>query len=117
MIRSARHELLVNAAARFPKKVAIEVPGEGTVTYAELDLLSDRVRDRPRCLGVSPEDRVGLCLRTSIDAVAAIFGILKSGAAYVPIDPNAPASRGAYILNNCAIRAAVVEARLATKLT
>jgi amino acid adenylation domain-containing protein len=58
---------------------------------------------------------VGIYLRKSIDAVAAIFGILKTGAAYVPVDPGAPASRNAYILNNCFVKAVVMEKRFAEK--
>jgi amino acid adenylation domain-containing protein len=48
-------------------------------------------------------------MRKSIDAVASIFGILKTGAAYVPVDPGAPASRNAYILNDCSVKVVVVE--------
>ena len=62
-------------------------------------------------MGVHPGDRVGIYVRKSIDAVAAIFGILKAGAAYVPVDPTAPAARNAYIVNNCAVAALVMEAR------
>jgi hypothetical protein len=54
---------------------------------------------------VRPGDRVGIYLRKSIDAVAAIYGILKAGAAYVPVDPGAPPARNAYILHNCAVNA------------
>ena len=71
--------------------------------------MSDRLRDRLRAMGVRPGDRVGIYLRKSIDAVAAIFGILKAGAAYVPVDPGAPAARGAFILNNCQVNVVVIE--------
>jgi amino acid adenylation domain-containing protein len=54
---------------------------------------------------------VGIYLRKSIDAVASIFGILKTGAAYVPVDPGAPAARNAYILNNCSVTAVIMEQR------
>lgn len=56
-------------------------------------------------------DRVGLYLPKSIDAVATIFGALKCGAAYVPVDTAAPVARNAYILNDCAVRIVVVEKR------
>ena len=55
-------------------------------------------------------------MRKSIDAVAAIYGILKAGAAYVPVDPGAPPARNAYILQNCAVRAVVMESRFDAKL-
>jgi acyl-CoA synthetase (AMP-forming)/AMP-acid ligase II len=62
------------------------------------------VRDRLVLLGVKPGDRVGLYMVKSADAIASIFGILKAGAAYVPVDPTAPPARCAYILNNCSVR-------------
>ena len=84
-----------------------------SIDYGSLDRLSDRLRDPLVHLGVKPGDRVGAYLRKSIDGVASIFGILKSGAAYVPVDPTAPASRNAYIHHNCAVSAVIVEKRLA----
>ena len=64
-------------------------------------------------MGVGPGDRVGICMRKSADAVASMFGIMKAGAAYVPADPTAPASRNAFIFHNCAVKVLIVEARLA----
>jgi amino acid adenylation domain-containing protein len=61
-------------------------------------------------------DRVGIDLAKSADAVAAIYGILKAGAAYVPLDPTAPASRNAYILNDCQVSAVVVERKFVDEL-
>lgn len=111
------HELLDSAARRTPGAVAVEEPDGaqttgGAVTYCQLAELSDRVRDRLRSLGVRPGDRVGLYMRKSIDGLAVIFGALKAGAAYVPVDPQAPPSRNAYILNDCSVRAVVMERRL-----
>lgn len=104
------HFFLEKTAEVFPDRLAVIEPGLGTVTYKELALLSDRLRDRLSLLGVGPGDRVGVYLHKSIDAVAAIFGILKAGAAYVPVDPGAPAARNAYILRNCSVKTAVIEA-------
>jgi len=113
---AALHEPFVAAARRWPERTAVVEPGHGEIAYGELDALSDRLRDRLRALGVAPGDRVGIYARKSIDAVAAILGILKAGAAYVPVDPGAPPSRNAYILNNCAVTAAVVESRFEPRL-
>jgi amino acid adenylation domain-containing protein len=88
---------------------AVVDPGVGSLGYAALDELSDALRDRLRRMGVGPGDRVGVYLRKSADAVASIFGILKAGAAYVPVDPSAPAERNAYILHDCGARAVVLE--------
>ena len=94
----ALHQFLLNAARLCPDRTAVEEPGHGMLTYRELANLSDRLRDRLSALGVGPGDRVGIYMRKSIDAVVSIFGILKTGAAYVPVDPGAPAARNAYIL-------------------
>jgi len=109
------HQLLLHTTRLFPDRIAVEEPGHGTVSYQELDSLSDRLRDRLSALGVRAGDRVGLYMRKSIDAVASIFGILKTGAAYVPVDSGAPASRNAYILNNCAVRVVIMEEQFEAK--
>jgi amino acid adenylation domain-containing protein len=104
------------AARQYPDHVAVVEPGKGSISYRDLDAVSDRVRDRLRADGVGPGDRVGICLNKSVDTVAAIYGILKLGAAYVPVDPGAPPARSAYILNNCAVKLAVTAARFADNL-
>ena len=55
-------------------------------------------------------DRVGIVLQKGLPAVVSIFGVLKAGAAYVPVDATAPADRGRRILTDCAIRALIVDA-------
>jgi amino acid adenylation domain-containing protein len=100
------------AATVRPDHVAVEAPPAGGMTYAELDRLSDRVRDRLRTMGVSPGDRVGVYLRKSIDAYASMLGAMKAGAAYVPVDYAAPAWRAAFILADCDVRVAILEASL-----
>jgi len=103
------HQLLDHSAQTTPQHTAVEEDEGGTITYHDLAALSNRVRDRLRYLGVRRGDRVGIYLRKSIDTVALIFGILKTGAAYVPVDPGAPPARNAYILNDCSVKVVVVE--------
>ncbi len=112
----ALHVPFIATARKYPEHTAVVEPGEGSITYRDLGALSDRVRDRLCASGVRPGDRVGIYMRKSIDTVATIYGILKAGAAYVPVDPGAPPARNAYILNNCAVRLAVVEGRFADRL-
>src|SRR5262245_30495370 len=107
----AIHEYLERAASRHPNRPAVEGTDGRALDYRSLDALSDRLRDRLHQAGVRPGDRVGIYLRKYVDTVATIFGILKAGAAYVPVDPNAPASRNAYILSDCAVKALILEDR------
>ena len=116
MTIKALYELLDVSASRFPDNIAIEEAETGSMSYAELARLSDRLRDRLREMGVGLGDRVGICMRKSGDAIASIFGIMKAGAAYVPTDPTAPASRNAYIFHNCAVKVIIVESHLADRL-
>jgi len=116
MTTRALHQLLDVSASRFPDNIAVEEAESGCIRYGELASLSDRVRDRLLRLRVEPGDRVGICMRKSADTVASIFGIMKAGAAYVPADPTAPASRNAFIFHDCAVKILIVEARLAEAL-
>jgi len=79
--------------------------------YATLGRLSDRLRDRLTNWSIGKGDRVGIYLRKSSEGLASIFGILKSGAAYVPVDSTAPASRNAYIHHDCEAKAVIIERR------
>lgn len=108
-------QAFVEAAERFPNRIAVVEPGHADISYRQLAELSCRVRDRLHELGVGPRDRVGLYLRKSIDTVAAIYGILRAGAAYVPVDPGAPPARNAYIMHNCGVKVVLTEARVADK--
>ncbi len=63
-----------------------------------------------------PGDRVGVYLRKSIDTVASLYGVLKAGAAYVPVDPGAPPARNAFILSNCEVRVAVTQESFVERL-
>lgn len=116
MTTKALHLLLDFSAARLPNKTAVEESEAGSISYHDLAGLSDRVRDRLRATGVGSGDRVGMCLKKSTDAIASLFGIMKAGAAYVPVDPTAPASRNAFIFQNCAVKVIITEARLAEGL-
>jgi acyl-CoA synthetase (AMP-forming)/AMP-acid ligase II len=114
--RPLLHDFLSDSAENHPSKPAVLEPGQDWIDFRGLDELSDRLRDRLIQLGVRSGDRVGIYLSKSIDSVASIFGILKAGAAYVPVDPYAPQTRCAYIFADCSVKAVVVEARLAEGL-
>jgi len=109
------HKTFAEAVKRYPDCTAVVEPGEGNVTYQELDRLSDKLRDYLRLKGIQKGDRVGICMRKSIDTVATIYGILKAGAVYVPVDASAPLSRNAYIMHNCEVKVIVTERRFEEK--
>src|SRR5438477_2204574 len=112
----ALHYFLDAAAHRRPQHYAVVEPRVSAISYEDLQSLSNRMRDRLIHLGVRRGDRVGIYVRKSIDSVAAIFGVLKAGAAYVPVDPFGPPARNAYILNDCSVRAVVMERFFTEKL-
>jgi amino acid adenylation domain-containing protein len=108
--------LLGAAAASCPDRAAVEDESGRVWTYAALDHAADRLATRLARWGVGREDRVGVLLPKSLESVAALHGILRAGAAYVPVDATAPVVRGAGILADAHVRAVVVAAPLAQGL-
>ncbi|OLF16235.1 non-ribosomal peptide synthetase [Actinophytocola xanthii] len=85
-------ELFARQAARTPHAVAV-TDGDRALTYAELDVLSNRLAHALLERGAGPERLVGLSLPRCADLVVAVLGVLKSGAGYLPLDPDYPAER------------------------
>ncbi|MFJ6901734.1 D-alanine--poly(phosphoribitol) ligase [Streptomyces hokutonensis] len=104
------HRLLREAAAAHPRRTAV-VDGPRILNYAELDAWSDRLASRLRAMGISAGDRVGLHLDKSAEAIAGIYGALKAGACYVPLDPQAPVARLRVIAEDCGISALITGPR------
>ena len=90
-------ELLGAQAARTPDAPAV-VCGEVTWSYAELDAASGRIAGYLAGLGAGPEQVVAVALPRSAEMVAAVLGVAKTGAAYLPIDPGYPAERISFML-------------------
>jgi non-ribosomal peptide synthetase component F len=86
------HDLFEEAVARGPGRVAAVHDGR-RITYAELEARANRIAHRLRGLGVRPNDFVGILDRRGPDLLAAMLGVLKSGGAFLPIDPSYPADR------------------------
>ena len=94
--------LLTDSAARAPQRPAVAV-GERFLTYAELDKLTNQVARALLAQGVAPGDRVGILAPKSAASVVALYGVLKAGACYVPLDPKSPAERLATIMTDSGI--------------
>ncbi len=102
-------------ARRTPDAPAVAGP-DGTLSYAELEARAGRLAHALRALGAGPERRVGLMLERGTGVLAGILGILGAGAAYVPLDPAAPAARLEQLAAECGLVAAVSQASLCGRL-
>ncbi|MTD53401.1 non-ribosomal peptide synthetase [Amycolatopsis pithecellobii] len=97
------HELFRTVALAQPDAPAVS-DVDRTLSYAELDFRAGQVAGALREHGVAPGDRVGVCLERDADLVVALLGVLKAGAAYVPMDAAYPAERLAYTVADAGIR-------------
>jgi amino acid adenylation domain-containing protein len=107
--------LFAAQVARTPEAVAVTCGG-GSLTYRELDEAANRLAHLLVAQGVGPGECVGLLLSRSAEAIVAIMAVLKTGAAYVPIDPGLPDARIDFIVADAAPIAAVTTADLAGRL-
>ncbi len=93
-------QLLDEQAAKTPDNIAVAC-GEKSITYRELTDRSDRLALRLQELGVGRDCVVGLAFYRSIEMVLAVWGVMKAGGAYLPIDPNNPPERAEHMLTEC----------------
>jgi amino acid adenylation domain-containing protein len=93
------HELFEAQVRSAPASLAVVFEDE-SLTYAELNLRANRLAHRLRAVGVGPEVIVGICLDRSLDLMVAVLGVLKSGGAYLPLDPDYPEERLAFLLQD-----------------
>src|SRR4051812_27132594 len=100
------HHVVSESAARVPEKEAVRFEGVA-LTYAQLEALTNQLARMLRDAGVRRGDRVGIYVHKSLAAVIGVFGAMKGGAIYVPLDANAPVKRLAYITRNCEIKVLV----------
>nr|WP_275902267.1 non-ribosomal peptide synthetase [Myxococcus vastator] len=93
------HALMEAQVARTPDAEAVAFETE-RLTYRELEARANQVAHHLRAMGVAPESLVGVCLERSVDLVVALLGVLKAGAAYVPVDPAYPKERLGWMLED-----------------
>ncbi|HET9786604.1 MAG TPA: amino acid adenylation domain-containing protein, partial [Pyrinomonadaceae bacterium] len=91
------HQLFEAQATHTPEAVALVYENE-QLTYAQLNARSNQLAHYLRTLGVGAETLVGVCTDRSIDMVVALLGVLKSGGAYLPLDPSYPRERLSFML-------------------
>src|SRR6187399_869815 len=107
--------LFAAQAARTPDAVAV-VFEDRTLTYAALDAHANRLAHHLQSLGVGPETMVGLCVERSPEMLIGLIGILKAGGAYLPLDPNYPSERLAFMLADAGCPVLVTQSALLDRL-
>ncbi|WP_264077695.1 non-ribosomal peptide synthetase [Mycolicibacterium houstonense] len=108
-------ELFAEQVIRHPEAVAVSF-GDSSISYRGLDTAANRLAHLLVERGVGPGQRVALVFSRSVEAVVAILGVLKTGAAYVPIDPAVPDARLDFVLEDARPAVAVTTADLAYRL-
>lgn len=93
------HQLFIDQVQHTPDQVAV-VKEQDWLTYLELHQRSNQVAHYLQEQGVQPGDRVGILAQRRVETIVNMLGVLKAGAAYVPIDPDHPPDRQTYILDN-----------------
>jgi amino acid adenylation domain-containing protein len=109
------HDLIAAQAQRTPDATAVECEGRGW-TYAELDLHAAGLAARLRRAGAGRGALVAVAVDRSLEMVAALVGVLKAGAAYLPLDPHLPEARLAQLIEDARPAVVLTERRLAARL-
>jgi amino acid adenylation domain-containing protein len=109
------HQLFESQVVRDPEAVAV-VHGDRRMTYLELDVRADGVAQRLKGLGVGPGTIVGICAERSPALFVGLLGVLKAGAAYLPLDPAYPAERLSFLLDDARVPVLLVDAASRARL-
>jgi amino acid adenylation domain-containing protein len=109
------HEAFERHAAAAPEAIAVSFESE-SLTYGQLNARANRLAHRLIDLGAGPEALVALCFEPSLEMIVAILGVLKAGAAYLPLDPEHPRERLEFVLGDARPKALVTEQRQLARL-
>ncbi|HEX2081289.1 MAG TPA: amino acid adenylation domain-containing protein [Longimicrobium sp.] len=109
------HELFAEQAERTPEAVAV-LCGEQRVSYAELNARVERTARLLRGAGVGAEQRVAIFMERGAELVASLLGVLRAGGCYVPVDPEYPSERVAYLLRDSGAAVVLTQAELRARL-
>ena len=110
------HELFEQQAACTPDAPAITFAAS-TLTYRELNARANQLAHHLQQRGVGPDTLVGVCVEPSLEMVIGILGIMKAGGAYLPLDPNYPADRLAFMLTDAQARLVLTQAHLQSAIS
>jgi amino acid adenylation domain-containing protein len=105
------HELFVEQVGRTPDAIAVRFK-ENSITYRELNGRANQLAHVLQCMEIGPEDMVAVMVQPSIELVISLLGVLKTGAAYVPLDPGYPAGRLDFMLRECQGSALITQPHL-----
>ena len=114
-LQSRVHELFEAQVARTPDARAVVFNGR-SLSYSELNTKANQLARHLQKLGVGAGSLVGICLHRSLEMMTGLLGVLKAGAAYVPLDPMYPTDRLSYIQDHAGMRLLVTERRTASAL-
>ncbi|MEV7022685.1 amino acid adenylation domain-containing protein, partial [Kitasatospora sp. NPDC093558] len=110
------HEAFEAQVARTPHRTAIS-SGSRSLTYTEVNERANQLAHHLRTLGAGPETLVGLCLERDLDLIPTLLGILKSGAAYLPLDPINPDDRLGYLTTDARAGIVITRTTLADRVS
>ncbi|MBV9788328.1 MAG: amino acid adenylation domain-containing protein, partial [Chloroflexi bacterium] len=109
------HQLFEDQATRTPEAIAV-VHQQQQFSYAELNRRANQIAHELQARGVRPEVRVGICAEPSIEMIAGLLGILKSGGAYIPLDPAYPQERLAFMAQDSRLQLVLTQQHLSERL-
>lgn len=106
------HHRFEKVAAKFPHRIALRHLGRN-VSFADLNERANRLAHLLISRGTGPESLIGICMERSVDMIVAMYAVLKSGSAYVPVDPVYPVDRISFILNDARAQLVLTDDRSA----
>jgi len=109
-------ELMARQVTRTPDAIAV-VSGSMSLSYAALGAQAQRLAAALRARGVGPEVSVGLCMERGVSVIVGVLGILHAGAVYVPLDPELPRARLAFMIADSALACVLTSSLLRERLT
>jgi amino acid adenylation domain-containing protein len=109
------HELIEEQARRTPQAVAILIDGQ-SISYRELNDRANQVANYLVKIGVFPGDLIAVCLEPSFEMIVGLLGVLKAGAAYVPLDPSFPAQRLSFMISDTNVKVLLAQQKLRSTL-